>query len=217
MQVALFLHTLADDALRVYNGLQFDNDDSERTVNDIIEKFEDFAVGEVNETYEMYLFKRRCQEEGEVFDKFLSDLRSLIKTCSYCNQCKNSLLRDCIVLGIRDSDTQTELLKVRNLTLKKCIDICKAHENASVKNKILHPESASVNKVGYNAKSQKSDQSESVSNSSFKHCKFCGNKHYFRKDKCPAFGQTCSSCGQENHFASKCPKAQKKKFCQIWC
>ena len=86
MQVALFLHTLADDALRVYNGFQFDNDDSERTVNDIIEKFEDFAVGEVNETYERYLFNRRCQEEGEVFDKFLSDPRSLIKTCSYCNQ-----------------------------------------------------------------------------------------------------------------------------------
>ena len=51
VQVALFLHTLADDALRVYNGFQFDNDDSERTVNDIIEKFENFAVGEVSETY----------------------------------------------------------------------------------------------------------------------------------------------------------------------
>ena len=92
VQVALFLHSLADDALRVYNGFQFDNDDSERTVNDIIEKCEDFAVGEVNETYERYLFNRHCQEEGEVFDKFLSDLRSLIKTCSCCNQCKNSLL-----------------------------------------------------------------------------------------------------------------------------
>ena len=92
VQVALYLHTLADDALRVYNGFQFDSDDSERTVNDIIEKFEDFAVGEVNETYERYLFNRRCQEEGEVFDTFLLDLRSLIKTCSYCNQCKNSLL-----------------------------------------------------------------------------------------------------------------------------
>ena len=142
MQVALFLHTLADDALRVYNGFQFDNDDSERTINDITEKFEDFEVGEVNVTYERYLFNRCCQEEGDVFDKFLSDLRSLIKTCSYCNQWKNSLLRDHIVLGIRDSDTQTELLNVRNLTLEKCTDICKAHENASVKNKILCPESA---------------------------------------------------------------------------
>ena len=29
VQVTLFLHTLADDALRVYNGFQFDRDDSE--------------------------------------------------------------------------------------------------------------------------------------------------------------------------------------------
>ena len=147
VQVALFLHVLADDALKVHNGFQFDTDESHRKVSEIIDKFEAFAVGEVNETYERYLFNQRSQEEGELFDKFLSDLRSLIKTCDYCDKCNNSILRDRIVLGIRDSDTQTELLKVRKLTLEKCIDICRASENASIKNKVLHPENANVHKV----------------------------------------------------------------------
>ena len=35
-----------------------------------------------------------------------------------------------IVLGIRDTTTQTALLKERNLTLQTCIDTCKAAENA---------------------------------------------------------------------------------------
>ena len=159
-----------------------------------------------------YLFNQRSQEEGELFDKFLSDLRSLIKTCDYCDKCNNSILRDRIVLGIRDSDTQTELLKVRKLTLEKCIDICRASENASIKNKVLHPESANVHKVGLGksvVKHQKSDLSESYAN--FNSCKFCGNKHYFRKDKCPAYGKTCSKCGKDNHFASKCPVTGKMK------
>ena len=53
VQVALFLHVLADDALKVYNGFQFDTDESHRKVSEIIDKFEAFAVGEVNETYEI--------------------------------------------------------------------------------------------------------------------------------------------------------------------
>ncbi|KAK7081981.1 hypothetical protein SK128_003377, partial [Halocaridina rubra] len=50
-QVTMFLHSLADDALNAYNGFHFDTYPSLITVSEIIAKFEDFAVGEVNETY----------------------------------------------------------------------------------------------------------------------------------------------------------------------
>ena len=47
-------------------------------------------------------------------------------------------------------------------------------------------------------------------------CKFCGNKHEWKRDKCPAYGKTCSSCGKANHFAAKCSKnsRESKKFSQ---
>ena len=62
VQVALFVHTLADDALKVFNGFQFNTPQDNRTVGEIISKFDDFVVGEVNETYERYLFNSRCQQ-----------------------------------------------------------------------------------------------------------------------------------------------------------
>ena len=34
-------------------------------------------------------------------------------------------------------------------------------------------------------------------------CKFCGYKHERKRDKSPAYGKTCSSCGKANHFAAK--------------
>ena len=216
VQVALFLHTLADDALKVYNGFHFSTPNDSRTVSEIIDKFDEFAVGEINETYERFLFNNRSQNEGELFDKFLSDLRSLIKTCSFCDNCRDSVLRDRIVLGIRDSLVQTELLKVRNLTLAKCIDICKASENASLKNKAFRPENAtSVNKVNLTKKGQSlkpkfshvSDMSDSV----VKECYFCPKKHEMKKEKCPAYGKKCSNCSQLNHFACKCPNSKEKK------
>ena len=35
-------------------------------------------------------------------------------------------------------------------------------------------------------------------------CKFCGRKHEQRRGNCPAYGQTCSSCGKPYHLVVKC-------------
>ena len=61
--VALFLKTVGDEALKVYNGFKFPNENTV-TVADIIAKFDTFAVGEVNETYERFIFNQRRQHEG---------------------------------------------------------------------------------------------------------------------------------------------------------
>ena len=66
-QVALLLHTLGEDALRIYNGFHFETDEDKHTMDEVLAKFEEFAVGEVNETYKRYLFNKRCQHEGESF------------------------------------------------------------------------------------------------------------------------------------------------------
>lgn len=128
IQVATLLQYLGDDALKVYNGFQFDTSESERTVKEIIDKFDQFAIGEINVTYERFMFNTRNQQEGETFDKFYSELQTLVKTCDYCNTCRSSLLKDRIVIGINDSSVRTDLLKIRNLTLDKCIDTCRAAE-----------------------------------------------------------------------------------------
>ena len=103
------------------------------------------------------------------------------------------MIQDQIDLGIRDSNTQTELLKVRDLTLEKCVDICRAAENATSQNKLLHPDA--VHKVGLRQGTERREVKE---------CKFCGTHHRFRKEDCPAYGKTCLKCNRKNHFQRKC-------------
>ncbi|RUS69791.1 hypothetical protein EGW08_022448 [Elysia chlorotica] len=129
VQVDLFLHCLDDDALKAYNGFSFEQSQSQRTLSDITTKFDSFAIGEVNVTYERYLFNSRLKRERESFEIFYSDLRRLLKSCNYCERCLDSLLRDWNALGVRDKDTQRDLLKSRDLTPAKAIDVCKAAEN----------------------------------------------------------------------------------------
>ena len=146
-QVAVLLNTLGDTALRVYNGLQFDTAEDERTTAEIVAAFDLFCVGEVNETYERYMFNKRVQGEDETFENFNSAISDMIKTCNYCADCRDSILRDRIVIGIREDETQRLLLKEQNLTLQAAINICKSSEKAAHRGRVLRPE-ATVNKVG---------------------------------------------------------------------
>ena len=109
-------------------------------MEEIISKFDAFAVGEVHETYERFIFNNRDQKEGETFESFHAAIRSLAKTYNYCDACIKSILRDRIVIGIRDAPIQTTLLKALNLTLEKCVTICKAADNAIAQGGQLRPE-----------------------------------------------------------------------------
>ena len=131
VQFALFLlHCLDDDALKVYNGFSSTKPESERTVSDIIARFQSLAVDEVNETYERFLLNNLFQKDRETFEAFYSELRRLANSCNYCDKCLDSILLDQIALGVRDKDIQRDSLKLRNLTVAKAIDVCKAAENA---------------------------------------------------------------------------------------
>ena len=74
----------------------------------------------------------------------------LVKTCNFCDNCFSSVLRDQVVLGIHNPQTRAELLKIRQLDLQRCLDICKLSENATVQSRILRPEG--VNKVDFKPK-----------------------------------------------------------------
>ena len=210
-QVALLLHTVGDEALRIYNGFVFTTTENNRTIKEILEKFDEYAVGEINETYERFVFNKRCQREDESFESFLTELRTLVKSCNFCDTCLESIVRDRIVLGIRNPDIQNNLLRKRKLSLQKAIDICKASENASAHGRALRPDS--VNKVSQSTTSKKHNQPQSSlcqkSRKPFSKvvaldCKFCDTKHPMKKEECPAWGKVCKLCKQKNHFAAKC-------------
>ena len=215
-QVALLLNALA---LRTYNGFHFDTPEDRRTVAEILTCFDQFAVGEVNETYERFLFNRRCQNEGETFETFHAGIRTLAKTCNYCNNCVNTILRDRIVIGIRDSDTQTALLKERNLTLLQAIDICKSAKNTAMQGRALRPDT--VHRMAasrpLSRRKQRMPTSIPTPTSEWKErhkereCKFCGNTHPMRKDLCPAWGKKCNVCNKENDYGCKCPSTRRRK------
>jgi len=128
-RAAVFLTCIGNEAYDVYRTLEFDADEDRKKIDLIIAAFEKFCVGAVNVTYERYVFNRRVQESGERFDVFLGDVRRLARSCDF-TAVEESMIRDRIVVGIRDDSTRHKLLQIRDLTLAKAIDICKTSEAA---------------------------------------------------------------------------------------
>ena len=122
-QKALFLCTIVQSALEIYNAFRYSTSDNPDKVDTIIAKFDEYFMGDVNETYERFMFNQRNQEAGESFDAYLTGLRNLAESCNLCT-CPNmsdSLLRDRIVLGIRNEEARKRLLQERKLDLKRSV------------------------------------------------------------------------------------------------
>ena len=120
LRVATLLTCLGPDAIELFDGFTFAEDADKEDPDKIIEQFENYCVGENNETYEHYRFNTRVQELGESIDTYLSSLRTLAKTCNY-DALEDSLIRDRMVIGIRDESTRKKLLQHSKLSLKVLI------------------------------------------------------------------------------------------------
>ena len=173
-------------------------------------------MGKTNIIYERYKFNNRSQEQTESIDTYITTLRALAKTCEF-GTLKDDLIRDRIVCGVREKGIRRKLLQESGLTLSKCVDICRANKATAAQLKDMAPGQTTeqeANAVNQNESSKKpktpKENGKDPKDQLSAECKFCGNKHERKRDKCPAYEKTCSSCGKANHFAAKCSKNSRE-------
>ena len=199
-------HAIGDDGLRVVKTFSYAIEENANDWRVVMNKLKKHCIGEVNEIYERYCFNKRDKLPTESVDNFVAELKTLAKTCNFCECLRNSLIRDRIVLGIKNKQTTKKLLRTRELTLNNCIDICRSEEVTDMRMKsLIDPED--INIVKSKGKKSRVDSKTGLQTGKKISCKFCGYEHIPDKKKCPAWGKTCNRCKEKNHFAKKCKKA----------
>ena len=212
-QVPLLLHVMGEDALEVYNSFTWDNADDRNKYDPVIAKFDSYCTPKKNIVLERFHFNNASQGEQEEFDRFVTRLKNLAASCEF-NDLKDAMIRDNIVVGIKNKAVQERLLRETDLTLEQAISIAKTSEVTKQHLQQLH-EAPTVSEVVKKKtpvhKKKYVPNSSNVQNSSKKHkCRRCDYIH--ESMKCPAYGQQCSKCKGMNHFAKCCILKTGKKY-----
>lgn len=58
-KTATLLSAIGEEALEIYDGMNFDPPESAKALSSVLQKSEEFCVGQTNETFERYVFNSR--------------------------------------------------------------------------------------------------------------------------------------------------------------
>ena len=136
---------------------------------------------------------------------FITLLKILSNSCEY-GPLKDSLIRDRIVCGVSSDTLRRQLLKERELTLHRAIQMCQIRETADA-------HTTQMTQQAHNTQVAEQAEVRVVRHSSLqndKSCIYCGRVHPRKKELCPALGKMCSACSKPNHFAKVCKTTGRK-------
>ena len=128
-QVNTLIYTMGDQAGGILNSFKLSASALKR-YGVVKTKFDNHFVVRRNVIFERAKFNRRSQEEGETVDNFITALHALAEYCEF-GTLHDELIRDRIVVGLRDAKLSGKLQLDPELTLAKAIH--QARQSESVK------------------------------------------------------------------------------------
>jgi hypothetical protein len=133
---AVLLNCVGEKALKIYNTFKFESEKEKTSFASIQAKFTAYFAPTINVTYERYIFFPRDMREEESVDEYVTQLKQLSENCEF-GTLSESLIKDRLVLGIRDKNVKDRLLRTKNLDLVKAVEIYKAAEITNKQMEIL--------------------------------------------------------------------------------
>ena len=172
----------------------------QRTLNDVLQRFDEHCIPQKNVTMESYVFNTTVQKEKESFGEFETRLRTQIRRCDYICTCgvsyEDRMLRDQIIIGVSNKQLQTKLIDGHNYTLAIVTEKCKSFEATSANKNLLERKTTISTII---------TSDEPAVHTINRFCFNCGEtwtpKHV---ESCKAKGQTCKCCGKTGHFQRMC-------------
>ncbi|UYV84912.1 K02A2.6-like [Cordylochernes scorpioides] len=193
-KIDLFMYLMGDRADDIFRTFKFEKEEDATKIDSVLKAFDSHFRVRKNIIYERAKFNSRIQEDREPVDEFITSLYKLADSCEF-EGLHEQLIRDRIVVGVRDKALSERMQLDSELTLEKAVKMVRQQEAVQQQQVDLQRPSTSqkVNQVKFNSKKQSPKQQQQPSR---------------KKEKSAKTRSRCPKCG--GHFANCCPDKQAK-------
>ena len=130
-QVSMLLYTMGEEAEDTLLSTKISESD-QKDYDKVIAKFDSFFQVRKNVIFERARFNRRCQKQDESVEQFITCLYQLSENCEY-GDLRDEMIRDRIVVGIRDEAMSQKLQLDADLTLESAKKMVRQREAVLVR------------------------------------------------------------------------------------
>ena len=141
-QASTLLYCLGIDAEDVLTTTRI-SDDNRKKYERVVEKFDEFFRVRHNVIFERARFNKRNQLTGESAENYITVLHQLAESCEYGN-IKDEMIRDRLVVGIRDESLSERLQMEVNLNLDTAKKLIRQRKAVQQQQELLKGNSATV-------------------------------------------------------------------------
>ena len=121
------MNVIGREGMDLFDTFQWQANEDEGKFEDVLHKFDENCLPRTNEMYESYKFFSRSQHAGETVEAYITVLYKLSSTCNFGTMTER-LIKDILVIGIRDDKAREKLLAKEQLDLETCIDTLKMRQ-----------------------------------------------------------------------------------------
>lgn len=181
------------------------SDDDLKVYSVVVERFSKYFSKKTNIIYERAKFNNRYQNDNESVSDFITSLFELSKSCNY-SILREELVRDRIVVGIKDKKLSLSLQLDSKLTLESVINKVKQSESVQAQQPFIR-QNASLNDEFSTMVVSKQSKGG--------HCYRCGSAKSHNWKECQAKEAICFKCKNKGHFANMCKSKNSKSLQEV--
>ncbi|UYV77708.1 hypothetical protein LAZ67_15002011 [Cordylochernes scorpioides] len=194
-------------AEEIHSAFNLSADDA-KNLDKVIEAFDNHFIGKRNVV---------SQRPEETTEEFVTVLHRISEHCEYANL-RDELIRDRIVLGVKDRKLSEKLMLNENLNLAKAVEIARQWEAVMREQQDLNPSTSQVDKTRKLAKQKPKasghgkDNGRSTSRQTDSAKEIDEGKKYQLALTvelpniiiCPAKDKVCGKCAKKGHYTNLC-------------